>query len=1546
MTNSWIFDIKKELNIQEESLAFAYYITTNPEGFEKYVYLNSLCATELDPEISVSDASYGNIVSLHVNPTCTEAFTIQLHCDIIIEGDHKNVEMTFDYIPQMMDGYPFDAKRSNKMVNSNVSYQLLRANPKLTGNIKVVVTEDSKLYLDTFKVSLALGQYKYRRIAVNPKEYYGMSLMTKFHKMSTDDFYKVEDNCYNLFTTVNDYKLQYYDVYNSGVRTNDDQLYSENYALLAPLCVKHILPDFFLVFKVKTDEYNKKKNMTEAEKIKYFFSNGELVKSFDMREGSNLGTYIREVRYHAEKYPGDIFASYDKSNYNRFIGISVDRGVVTSAYESMYKEDGINNQVAYNDYFTAGFERNKLVSKDILNLEFMFNDTSEKLFSINTYFGIYVLLNGETNDFSCIGHDGVYTFDTNDLHNFPSGTDFNSEKYKDLIYGISTPDRFIRLKESIYDSSVMEDYKLRPYRNVITGDYKDISDNLPYEYVTATLLEPVKPGEHFRVIDLRNRTIYDVIATEYEKYLDNRGISDVRYNYIQQGKIKLTVQYVSAVFNGDLESQANTLFFAFRKFRKLHIAQKGAEISIKSSESGLIFEKISSVSDYTLKHKSILENENENSIIFFESIKPEKLILDISNNALNTVDWFYLYPYYTNMTGSRIAYVTPFIKVDAENLCHTVKSDRINLLDKGTILYMDENSVSHLYESFPVRCMTQNGNVITETEKYVNYILSPSLDNTYIVNVSNPKVFNGNLSFYTAYPINSGVCSIFPLRDFYFSVLDADTKLDYFSNAEEIKPIGEHGEFFNDSVFGDNGILLNTEEYVTDYIDKARKNSDYLYTITDNAVSYNGLISHEEKHNYYTHLLDEHKTFSDLSLIAPYTCKWVSNGTDARGENMRLMYSFDKTNLHDTLSYYVPYDASSFIRKSVLSMHRDFEEKYNTNLGYLQTNEASSSYSKYITGSPNAILQGGSSDTGILAKEGVLNGRISIDDIIYSANSENTYKNKFSRVYKAGENTIEFISGGIKFRIHSANEDIINFNLYNAYQALFISMPGYNVNSPKQTELIIDEINEQIIFIWYNGASSVNLGDEEKASTYEIPHYSPLRSCECYTSQGRECLNTPNDTSTESVQCYDNGYFILENERVYDNTEYTKRNDVMLISKINPDTEFTYGTEGAISTMDPILYAGDRMMTATNENIDEYTDLYHDTIKAYVISDTDEYNENKVKTLDMLRSEVMSCSILVRKQDGPKDYSNVSNLLTVDVLPPYYLAKTEIEKVNDSGKIVDHKKVTNGFVQTSYCLPMMKDVFQFAYADSDINNITNTVLNGMNIRITGVSTMQRWINKYTESINYCIPIDSSYPRLSLDFINGVSLMDNCWTDIYRNYNVTGILGNEDYDNIEWYKKVAGYETGYEVNRFIHSRGINMNGSDGNSIDITVWKNTKISEKEKYIKLDITESLIYKILFTKGYSESWKYLNLRSNTYKIKYIKNTILPMLNITKNNVFSLYMIEDTKKLLFKDLNMLENVTEVTNVKNELRYENGKYFMYIYPTEPHTYYAKMHIDL
>lgn len=1549
MISNWILDIKREFDLYnvEDNLSFAYSIMTNPEGFEQYVYLNTVSATELVADNYISENLYGHIVNLHVDDTCTEPFTINLSISVrlINDGDvqYKNISKVFQYKPYVLPGYTPDKERFNKFVNGNVSYQLLRVNPKLTGNVKVVVTEDSKLYLDTFKVSLALGQYKYRHIPLNVNTYYGRSLMNAFRKMSVDDFYKVEDNCYNLFTTVNDYKLQYYDTYNSGVRTNNDNLYKENFAMLAPLCVKHVLPDFFLVFKVKTDEFNKRKNMSETDKIKYFFENGTLVKSFDMRKDSNLGTYIREMQRQSETYPGDIFVAYDKTNYNKFIGISVDRGVVTSAYESIYKEDGINNQVAYNEYFTMGFQRNKLVSKDIVNFEFMFNDTDEKLFSINTYFGIYVRLNGEHETFSCIGHDDVYEFDVKDLHNFEAGTSLYGEN-NELIYGISTPDKFIRLKETIYDSSIMENYKLRPYRSIVTGDYHDIAEQTPYEYMVITLNKKIKSGEHFRIIDLRHTTIYDVIATEYTKYLDRNNVSEVSYNYIWHNKVRFTIKSVSAYF-GESE-QAEQMFFAFNKMKSgIYVSWNDNNVVFKAYAKGLIFEKVSAFSDYSTKklNNVISYDEDNESVKFFDAFYPEKVVIDLSE-SLDNNDYFYLYPFYTNAVGSRLMYVCNFVEVKEEGLRHTVQSNIISDIgDHRTVLYRESDGNAKVYQKFKIQYIGTDNGEIVHKETEVQYLLSPMLDDNYIINVTDPMVYNGQTSLYSSYPINSGLCSILPLKDFNFEVLDSDTRIDYFIG--DRKPIGDSGEFTKNSVFDDNGVSSKTEEYVTDYFDMYRKYDNCLYNIYDASALYNGLREKSDKDTYYSQLLANAHLYSDISLIAPYVCKWESNGTDARCEKMRVMYDYDKGTLKDVLSYYVPYSKGIF-SNSLIEASRSMElNMYDTHLGCLQS-ELRSSANKYINQDITGLLIDTNVDSGISIRDGIINGRISIDDILYNSDS---YRDKFSRVYKSGENTIEFISGGIKFKIHSYNDDILNFNTYGTYQAIFISVPGHNSAHSRQMELIVDEINEQIALIYYQNIKNINIGAQPQPElAYEIPHYSTLQKSKCVVIGNQPCLKTPtDDLGYHALRCDEVGYYVLENEQSYNIDEYSMRNNVSLISKVNPHEDFTYDTvEGYTVTEEPVIMHGNEIDVASNYLIDSNADIFHDAIKAYVITDSETYDTRKIKSLDDLKMDAVSCAVYVRKQDGAKDYTNVEDVLTIDIIPPYLHNKIETEKYVTAEEIENHDVRTKGFVHTTYASPLMKDMLTFEYRDANLNSSLGLVLDGMNIRISGANSMQRWINKYTDVIDYCIPIDSSYPKLSLDYVNGVSLLDNCWNDIYKKYVVNGYVGNEEADYAEYCEKIMGYETGYEANRFLHSRGINLNGIDGREVEITVWKNTKINEREQYIKLDITESLIYKILFAKGYSESWKYLNLRSNTHKIKYIKNTILPLINITDNTVFRLYKIENTSKLLFKDLNSMADVVEVENVKHELKYENGKYYMYVYPEYPHTYYAKMYIEL
>ena len=198
---------------------------------------------------------------------------------------------------------------------------------------------------------------------------------------------------------------------------------------------------------------------------------------------------------------------------------------------------------------------------------------------------------------------------------------------------------------------------------------------------------------------------------------------------------------------------------------------------------------------------------------------------------------------------------------------------------------------------------------------------------------------------------------------------------------------------------------------------------------------------------------------------------------------------------------------------------------------------------------------------------------------------------------------------------------------------------------------------------------------------------------------------------------------------------------------------------------------------------------------------------------------------------------------------------------------------------------------------------------------------------------------------SIDVIHNKSIMDSSWSKkLYRkyySYNST----SEDYDYIN------GYTTGYEIKNFFNSRGIQLRKyidriKEKDDIEITSWRNTSVSYNNGYIKLNITDSLLHLILNSKSFINEWKYLKITSNDSKINYIKNTILPLINI--NNKSRIVLKENkvqTDKFTFeRDFN--DTYYNVSNYKNTLKYENGKYYMYVYPENNYTYTVKMIIDL
>ena len=590
------------------------------------------------------------------------------------DGTSNIKRITITYSPNLPDNYPanfYSLRRVDKFQNDDTSYSLLRCNPKLTGNVKVVVDSSSNIFLDTFKVSKALSQLKYRKIKLNPEEYYGRALMTKYNSVPSTDFYKIEDSCYDIFTFSDTLSGEYYDKYNYGVRTNTDKLYSENFSFLAPLCIKRNMPDFFLIFKIKN--YSSIQN--DNERLEYFLENGEIVKSYDMRKESNLGKLIRNIYNHSKDFVGDVYIPYDYDKNIIYNGLSLERGVVSEIYESAANERNLKSQVDMDDWYTLGYERNRIVSKDIINLEFMFDDKEEDIFSLNTYFGLYVRLNGQPDNFSCVDvKNGTNTFDLT----IPDKS-YNPRRFKSVIYGFSDKNEFHRLKNYniFYATDEISPYVLKPDKNLssprIIKSINEEYGNKKVSYASLTLKEPFEAGEHYRVIDNTGKKIYEVIISNYES---EENIDIPTENIYENGYTVYRTSIHNATFKKLLDGwdesllneHSNLLKDAFVSLgsaynENLKAYSFGNKFSITFGEeygtdNQYVLEKVSSCVGFTVDERTYLQTYDEDCFDFYGISTGTKLYLSNSSDDPT-------FPYDFEHLGDRIGYVADFIQLNS-----------------------------------------------------------------------------------------------------------------------------------------------------------------------------------------------------------------------------------------------------------------------------------------------------------------------------------------------------------------------------------------------------------------------------------------------------------------------------------------------------------------------------------------------------------------------------------------------------------------------------------------------------------------------------------------------------------------------------------------------------------------------------------------------------------------------------------------------------------------------------------------------------------------
>lgn len=371
-----------------------------------------------------------------------------------------------------------------------ISKPILRTNPKLSTNVKIVV-ENDEIYLESFDASEQLSNFKYKKKRVSKNGQYSYDLSRFWIKNSTplDLAFDVKRE-YSDFSILDDFSKQFEETYNYGAGSNFSKLYDSDFKILAPIWLDKKVPSKFLIFRIKDPlDLKHSEYSNNQERIKEMLSESTLIKTIDLSDDSNIGTYIRN-HVNSEDFPkSSLTVSFDKDEQTLYNGIDLEKGGFVSKGEFQYRDtlDTDKPIIEYNDFITSGFSRNGVACANLLNIEFMFDDEEANEYEINRYYGMYV-------DAHDIGKGKVErilqdTITFSDIeHNLDFGTleDYWSLPYSDffkelgMIGWVKTDIDYHNVKNGV-------DWDISKYQIKIDSNNKDYSDFLGIKKTDKTV---------------------------------------------------------------------------------------------------------------------------------------------------------------------------------------------------------------------------------------------------------------------------------------------------------------------------------------------------------------------------------------------------------------------------------------------------------------------------------------------------------------------------------------------------------------------------------------------------------------------------------------------------------------------------------------------------------------------------------------------------------------------------------------------------------------------------------------------------------------------------------------------------------------------------------------------------------------------------------------------------------------------------------------------------------------------------------------------------
>ena len=329
-------------------------------------------------------------------------------------------------------------------LDDGVSFALVRTNPKLTTNTKLMYN-GKKMYMESYASSELLNRSVYKNVFVRPNSTYNKDI-ARFLTGTGEQAYNVYQNFSDIAIS-DSYDNQFETLYWCGAEYIDSSFYDEEIGFVAPLYLREKLPNYFLIFRLDTpsnynlnvDEQGNKLDST-FDFQKDILDKAVLIKTFDLREGSVLGRYIHNyVDQEAFEFDKSMYVNFSNGEVT-YYGINKVDGVLEK------KIDNFENELLKNDspilmddkWFTEGFERNNLIFPYIMNIEYLFNDDNFKhnngeSYDFARYIGVYCnnIEFGEFSDLDDLVKSGytddnaIYYFEDNknNLHRYSNNED-------------------------------------------------------------------------------------------------------------------------------------------------------------------------------------------------------------------------------------------------------------------------------------------------------------------------------------------------------------------------------------------------------------------------------------------------------------------------------------------------------------------------------------------------------------------------------------------------------------------------------------------------------------------------------------------------------------------------------------------------------------------------------------------------------------------------------------------------------------------------------------------------------------------------------------------------------------------------------------------------------------------------------------------------------------------------------------------------------------------------------------------------------------------